>query len=183
MKWIKLFENFNIKYYRAVTSFIGNELEFIPNDYYECIGANNEPKYYYGVMAVSDIMEICGSKYIGGAVLGSLSMFINNHAKKLDGIYIYEIEEKPDKDISHWSLQDFEYLQEVRWRRPVKGIYIGKVILTDEQLGLIKLYYEYMSSIENEEEYDERFDKIVDLLENGQFQKILDSIQIKYSAN
>ena len=34
----------------------------------------------------------------------------------------------------------------------------------------------------DDEEYDERFDKIVDILENGQFQKMLDNIQVKNSA-
>ena len=130
MKWIKLFENFNIKYYRAVMSFIGNKFEFIPQDCYEGINDNNEPEYIFGEFHISEIPEVCGSKYIGGAVLGSISM-----DKKFNVIHIYEICQTPDKDISQWTSQDFKYLQEVRWRNPVKGIYIGSVSLTNEEFN------------------------------------------------
>jgi len=171
LKWIKLFENFSENYYRATNNFLGKETIFIPKDFYEAIDKNDNPIYKYDTFWMSNIPEICASKYIGGAVLGCLSMLININVNNINSINIYKIEEIPDKDISHWNIGDFRYIKEVRYRRPVNGYFVGEINLTNEQLELIKLYYEYISA----DEYDQKYD----LLENNKFQEMLNNIKIK----
>ena len=174
MKWLKLFENFSSKYYRAIGSHIGNDVLFIPEDYYEGVRDDNSPAYKYGSFWTSNIPEICASKYIGGAVLGASSML-----KTTNELFVYEIASAPTKDISHWTIGDFTYLQEVRYRSPVKGKFIGKVILSAEYLELFKLFYEYMGYVTSEgmEDYEPKFDKMIEMIESNEFQTLINQIK------
>lgn len=173
------FTNEQISYYRAESGFIGETSIFEPKGYYENIGDDDEPNINFGEHRISDTPEVCASKYIGGCVLGSYSM---NRTGKY---FIYEINEKPDKDISHWSNQDFQYLEEVRYRRTIKGKYIGEVILTNYQKKLFEILYKHfeLSSDESPEEMTEleyeEFDKYWNDIEDGKLEKELKKIKVK----
>jgi hypothetical protein len=171
-------------YYRAVGSYGGDEVEFNPEGYYEGIDDNDQPKYKYDTFWISNVGETAASKYIGGAVLGASSMFrTESKLKPQTKLYIYAINEKPDKDISHWNLQDFEYLQEVRYRRPVKGIYVGSVVIGEEMVNTFNLLYEVITAAEQEydedsEEYNRMVDFYQNMLETGKFQEYLNNIRV-----
>ena len=169
-------------YYRAVGKYLGDEIIFNPEGYYEGVDDNNQPKYKYDTFWISDIKETAASKYIGGAVLGASSMFRSSGAALSNSkLYIYAINEKPDKDISHWGLQDFEFLQEVRYRKPVRGIYVGSVTVTDEMAKLFDLFYKTISNqsdYDDSEEYDEIDNFYNNMIENRGFQKYLNNIKV-----
>ena len=188
MKFIKTFENHSNNYYRATPLYLGEETLFKPTNFYEGIKDDNSSAYKYGSFWTSTTPETCASKYIGGAVLGASSMF-REHSKFNEGekLFIYSINENPDKDISHWSLQDFEYLQEVRYRKDVTGHYTGYVILTKEMIELFNKFYEYLSHGEDEynefpeegtKEYED-FNKIINMIQHGTFQKYLNNIKLR----
>ena len=179
-------------FYRAMEKYMGNDILFEPNGYYEGIDKNNGPIYKYDTFWVSNTPETAASKYVGGAVLGLTSMFRYHHKLEVNKpIFIYAISEQPDKDISDWGLHDFEYLEEVRYRRPVSGKYIGKVMLTQELIDLFNIFYEVIGRTPNEfaddDDNDDEKDaiqyekeiKLVDMLEDGSFTKILKSIKPK----
>ena len=126
MKSFKEFLLENVKnesFFRAeISEKYEKEKIFIPSGYYEAIDKHGDPIFQYDTYWRSDIPETCASKEIIGCVLGASSM--SKFGKKLksgDKIQIYEIDEKPDVDISHWSGADFEYISEVRYRRTVTG--------------------------------------------------------------
>lgn len=161
----KLFENQNNKkYYRAESTFLGDEFTFEveKGDYYEKIGNNNEPLMYYGEWKISDTKEICASKIIGGAVLGAFSM------RHEDEYYIYEISEKPDKDISHWLSGDFHFIEEVRYRKDIHAKFIGKIKLNQYQIDLFTALYETFAAsfMESEEEWERINDEWGELLDD-----------------
>lgn len=117
----------NEKYYRAVIEFQGDSVIFEPKGYYESFDDEVNPEFLTGdVFAKSKTPEISASKTIGGALLGVWSML--NHYGSLNNnnkIYLYSINEKPNKDLSHIRMDDFEYIKEVRYKNPIKGNYIG----------------------------------------------------------
>ena len=75
------------KYYRAEDKYLGETFDFLIERgcYYEKIGKDNQPVFFFGEWKVSDIPEIAASKFVGGAVMGAFSM---RHAKKY---FIYAI--------------------------------------------------------------------------------------------
>ena len=119
------------KYYRAVEKYMGETIEFEPEGFYEAIDDEGNPIWKYDTFWVSDKPEIAASKSVGGALMGLYSMFMQ-HKKNPEVFYVYEINEKPDVDISHWEIGDFTHLKEVRFRRVVQGHYVGKVDITDD---------------------------------------------------
>lgn len=175
---MKTYESFNGEsYYRAETEFIEPSVVFEPNGYYEMIGANNKPVFMFDEHQISDTPELCASKFIGGCVMGSYSM---THSKEY---FIYEINEKPDKDISNWIGEDFDYLKEVRYRHKVTGNYIGKVMLTQYQQKLLEAFYAQfeIKDIDDDETLDEyhlKYDKLWDDIENDKLTKVLSSIKV-----
>lgn len=179
---LTLEEYSNQKYYHASGIYHGKTFEFTPQGFYEHIGEDNYPIYRYGEHIISEIPETSASKYIGGSLLGSFSTDRDNTKK-----YIYEIEDKPDKDISHWSGQDFAYLKEVRYRKTFVGKCIGYIILDTKILQIFTDFYDYQAHgcdeyaefpEEGTEDY-ERFDKIINMMEYGEFQKILNNLDKK----
>jgi hypothetical protein len=108
--------------------------------------------------------------------MGSYSM---NHSNTF---YIYEICEEPDKDISHWDGQDFGYLEEVRYRKPVTGKYIGKTILSNYLVFLFDVFYESQTIQDMDENEIEKFreenDSYLDDLDNGKLTKELKKIKV-----
>lgn len=138
------------KYYRVVDEFGGNEIEFQPEGNYEAVDNEGNPIIKYDTYMRSDVGEVAASKSIGGAVMGLYSMMVS-HGQKPNMFYVYEINDAPDVDISHWTSGDFGYLQEVRFRKPVKGTYRGKIQITDDVKKRLNAYYEIM----NLEPYDE----------------------------
>jgi hypothetical protein len=172
MRFIKTYETFNNStcYYRSEPKFLGESFKFVPDGYYEAIDDNNEPKLIFNEYRVSKIPEVCASKYIGGCVMGGFSM---NHTREY---FIYEICEKPEKDISHWSNDDFEYLEEVRYRHTVIGKYIGKVKLTEYQKKLFEIFYKHLN-YQYDAGVDEVFDKYWSDIENGKLDKELKKIK------
>lgn len=179
MRNLKTYENFKRDvFYRAEPEFLGNDIDFKPEGYYEAISDNNSPIFAFDEHRVSDIPELCASKIIGGCVMGSFSM---THS---DEYYIYQIDDEPDKDISHWAGEDFEYLEEVRYRHPVKGIYIGKVTLSDYQKNLFESFYKLFEykEIDDEgesEEWNEKYGKYWDDIEDGKLSKEIKNIKTK----
>ena len=178
-------QSMHFPYYRATDEFLGEKVLFEPKGYYEGIDDRGDPIYKYDTFWVSDTPEVAASKYVGGAVLGASSMFrVGEKLTPNSILYIYGINQKPDVDISHWRLQDFEYLEEVRYRTPVDGIYLGKVILRTDMVKIIDSFYELMSfdeyqyeiPEEDSEEYKELF-KVNEMIENGTFDRMLKNIK------
>lgn len=150
----------NEKYYRVVEKNMGKTIEFEPEGFYEAIDDNGNPIYHYDTFWQSEIPEVAASKTIGGAVMGLYSMFMSN-GKNPSIFYIYEINEKPDVDISHWDMGDFYHLKEVRYRRPVRGTYKGKVTITDDMKKRLNAFYE-MNNLEAYDEPDEETREVFD---------------------
>jgi hypothetical protein len=159
------------KYYRAVSKYMGEEVEFEPNGYYEAIGDDGYPIMKYDTFWMSKTPEIAASKSIGGAVMGIYSM-MKHHNSIEKYTYIYEINEKPDVDISHWTYGDFEYLEEVRYRKPVKGKYFGKVAISDDMKKKFDAFYELQSL----EAYDEPDDETLEIAQNTDYNKYLKDV-------
>lgn len=177
------------QYFRAESGFIGDDVLFEPQGFYEAISDDeyNAPIYKYDTFWISKTPEVAASKIVGGAVLGASSMLI--HHKKLKPntfIYIYQLAGIPDKDISHWDIQDFAHLQEVRYRKPVAGKYIGRVQLTKNIVSLFNTFYEIMarqdsSYWESQDDIDTEENpeiiRVSDMINDGSFDKFLNSIK------
>lgn len=166
--------NTNIVYYRCLPEYIGKTILFEPRNYFEHINDEGNPVYNYGEYVRSGIKEISASKYIGGSVMGSFSM---NRTTKT--FYIYTINEKPDVDISHWNIDDFEYLQEVRYRKPVEGVFIGTVHLSDYLIKIFDMFYEYATSDGSDYEdytYEEQ-QIILNIFQNGMLHQELKNLK------
>jgi len=125
------------KYYRAILENLGYEVRFDPTGHFEKIDSSGKPVTQGIFPRRSDIPELCAAKYLGGAIWGLCShaiideeiFDIHGHIEK---IFIYEINEKPDLDLSNSNYFDFSIIEEVRYRRPVSGKFIGIYILTEE---------------------------------------------------
>ena len=156
------------RYYRATLKYLGKVVIFKPNGYYEEIDDDGRPSYMNDTLLHrSNIRELCASKYIGGAVLGLYSMMRYNNINNNDTIAIYEINEKPDKDISNWSVEDFEYIKEVRYRKDVKGTFLKKIKITKDMKKHFNILYEILSAadfgggwIEDEDEYEKNMEVV-----------------------
>lgn len=177
MRILKTYEEFENKiYYRAEPEFLGEVVDFKPEGYYEAVGKDNSPIFAFDEHRVSNIPELCASKIVGGCVMGSFSMTRSNE------YFIYQIDEEPDVDISHWSGEDFEYLEEVRYRHPVKGKYIGKVVLTNYEKELMEAFYKLFEykEIDDEDEMDEwneKYGKYWDEIENGILSEVIRNLK------
>jgi hypothetical protein len=162
MKYLKLFENFgSAKFFRAEPVFKGDAITIEPDGYYEAIDEDGDPEMEYGEFSESEIAEVCAANYIGGAVLGSYSM--NRDAKTF---YIYETDQQPDVDITHWTDGDFEFIGEVRYRDSVSFKFVKKVTLTPEQNDMFMALYERLEDYEGESESDFDVDDLHSLLKN-----------------
>lgn len=136
-------QHLNQNYFRAVTEFIGDKVIFKPMGYYEAFDDEGNPEFHTGdVFASSEIPELSASKTIGGALLGVWSMLNHHDSLNENKIYVYSINQKPDKDLSHIRADDFEYIKEVRYKNPVKGNYIGYFIFNNEFHEKAKNFYE-----------------------------------------
>lgn len=155
---IDKFKNWNQNsYYRATTKFIGNNPTFKPKNYYEKFDDQGNPILNYGEFVRSDTPEISASKTIGGAILGVSSMInTNNDWNNSNKIYIYSINQKPNKDLSHVRMDDFEYIKEVRYSKEVKGTYIGYLKINDDFIKNIKNFYLRFNLDDFEELTDEQ---------------------------
>lgn len=123
-------ENLNQSFYRATTTKDSDIVLFEPKGYYEAMDDDGNPITTHGdIFSRSKIPEVAASKSVGGAVLGAWSM-LRHHSKLLPNtkVYIYKIKQKPDKDLSHIRRDDFEWLQEVRYKTAVEGTYIGTFV-------------------------------------------------------
>ena len=158
----------NEKYYRVVEKNMGKTIEFEPEGFYEAIDDNGDPIYRYDTFWESDIPEVAASKTIGGAVMGLFSMFMSN-GRNPSVFYVYEITEKPDVDISHWEMGDFYHLKEVRYRRPVRGKYIGKLTITDDMKIRLNAFYE----MNNLEAYDEPDEETAEIFQDTDYDQYL----------
>ena len=168
-------EHSNQKYYRAVTEFKGGDVIFEPRGYYESFDDEGNPQFHVGdVIARSKTPEISASKTIGGALLGVWSML--NHHSSLNNnnkIYLYLINEKPNKDLSHVRMDDFEYIKEVRYNNPVKGNYIGYFVFDNEFNKNANNFYERL----NDEPWVEYTEEQVEMWED--FERFISVISEK----
>lgn len=128
-------------YFRAVPKYLGKTTTFVPNGYYEAIGTDECPVMLYGEHKESDIAEVCASKTVAGALQGAYSALLNLGGKAPDYAHVYKIMEEPNVDISWWTMRDFGILREVRYRRPVQGIYIGRHNYSRGQIGRYRRFY------------------------------------------
>lgn len=129
--------------FRAVNEYLGNTVVFEPKGYYERFDDDGNPEFHSGdVFARSDTPELAASKIVGGAILGLWSMFNNNGLIKDNAkIFIYEIKEKPQKDLSRVRIDDFEYLKEVRYNKPVIGHYVGYFVFDKKFNEAAEIFY------------------------------------------
>lgn len=162
----------NQKYYRVVEKNIGKNVKFEPNGYYEAIDADGYPIMKYDIFKLSDVEEVAASKSVGGAVMGLYSMF-RYHGKSPNIFYVYEINESPDVDISHWDYGDFAFLQEVRYRRPVKGKYIGKIVITDDLKKRLDAFY----NLQGLDPYDEPDEESLDIVQDTNYDELLANVK------
>ena len=118
----------NKNYYRAVTEDLGLQTTFVPQNRYEAFDNMGNPitRGASDIFMLSDKLEISASKSVGGAILGLWSMFNSNGLNPIGKkVYIYAIDKKPYLDLSHVRMADFEYLQEVRYDKPISAKRIG----------------------------------------------------------
>jgi len=95
----------------------------------------NEPPVFYR----STEKVLCFSKTPGGAIIGSVTgerAFIGGDR------CICETHGKPDIDISHVTVGDFEVLEEVRFKRPVKTKALGMFSVDQKMLKEIEAAYD-----------------------------------------
>ena len=167
------FQIYNQKYYRIITNFKGDSVVFEPKGYYEATDDEGNPMMHTGdVWSRSTTPEITASKTIGGAVLGLWSMGHSQGSKIKTG-FAYEINETPQKDLSGLSIDDFEWLKEVRYTKPVKGIYIGKFTYTEQFNKSATNFYERL----NQDPYDE--DTEIDVEDWDTFERYILTINKK----
>lgn len=120
-------------YYRAVREYKGEKVIFEPKGYYEATDEQGNIVYHTGdVIAKSNVPEIAASKTVGGAVLGLWSMLKHHSGVEGEKAHVYQISDEPNKDLSGWSSEDFPWLKEVRYSKPVEGIYVGRFGYDDE---------------------------------------------------
>lgn len=164
----------NTSYYRCLPTFGGEKIIFEPKGYYEVVNDDGTAIMRYGEYVRSKVKELSASKYIGGSIMGSYSMNRNTRT-----YYIYKINEKPDVDISHWTSGDFEFLQEVRYRRPVEGSYIGYIYLSDYLFKAFDTFHEYISpdDVYGKEYTEEQNRLIEDIFYNGKFMQVLKNLK------
>jgi hypothetical protein len=139
-------DNEKLSYFRATRSFLGPNPIMNPTGHFEAVDADGYPiytKYDNGFM-ISNTPETCASKYIGGAILGAYSM-IRHQSHDVSTIYLYKIETKPDVDVSWWTAQDFKWLEEVRYRKPVQAKYVGSYTYTPQDREKFNSLYELLS--------------------------------------
>ena len=167
------------KYYRAVFKYLGKNILFTPNKQH---GENIDDEGYFisfgsGGAGHSEKKELSASKYVGGAVYGAVTM--NRGVIQNLKYFIYEINEEPDIEIKVDPMNDvnmdFEYIQEVRYYKPVKGTYLGKVFVSEDTQELFGRAVMIMTSNETEDEEDER---ILKMLDNGRFGNLLKKIRV-----
>ena len=164
------------KYYRAVFTDFGEVTTFHPCGYYEAVGKHNEPLLRLNDEPIlSDVMELCASKTSVGALICAISSEASmGDVREGDVVYIYEIDEEPCCDISHWSIKDFQELQEVRYRKAVSGVHKYTVKITNELTKLFSDYYGYHSFVwqmekSEEAKLPESFKYIEKLIEQDKF--------------
>jgi len=152
---------------------------FIPSGYYEKVGKNDNPVFFADEYAESGIAETAASKNPIGAILGTSSMSkFGKRLKAGDKIQVYEINEKPDVDISHWLGADFGDIQEVRYRKNTSGQHKVEIILSESAVKLINDYYD-IKAFEEESKYDEKIKypkyakNTQKLIDNDTFNKVL----------
>lgn len=154
-------------YYRVVTDYWGDEVEFIPKDSYESVD------YVNGELVEVDykIKEVCFSKKIESCFL-AISMFLKENTL----YYIYRTDYTPCIDFSDSSIGDFKANREVRFRKPVKAVLIGVYDMQEEFFIAIKDLY-------NNCAYGEYFDNdfALDILDNH-YGKIYSDIKYKTEA-
>lgn len=120
-------------YYRVVSDYLGEEIEFKPEHSYESID------YVNGELIEVDykIKEVCFSKKIESCFF-AISMFL----KEGRDYYIYRTHHKPDIDLSMCSIGDFKANKEVRFRKPIRAFYIGKFNVHENFYNaIINLYH------------------------------------------
>ena len=157
------------EYYRAVTEFKTNSVIFKPKGYYESFDDDGNPEFLVDdIYLTSNIPEVSASKTVGGALLGVWSM-LHHHGNlnKNNKIYIYSIKQKPDKDLSHIRSGDFEWLKEVRYKKPVEGQYVGYFIFDKNFNDSAENFYERFTSdpwdeyTEEQVEWYDEFEKYI----------------------
>src|SRR5690606_15692508 len=169
--------------YRAVENNAGKTVKFKPQGFYEAIDDEGNPVIKYDTHWISDKPEVAASHSVGGAVLGLYSMF-RQHGKSPNIFYIYGINEEPDVDISHWDMGDFALLQEVRYRRPVRGKYVGKVTITDELKEKLNAYYEMISGDEYDTPiYDPEYERQMKIAQNTDYDELVDNMKSMVHEN
>lgn len=145
------------RYYRAVKEYIGDVVVFKPlGKYPERVHKNGKELSVdeqlvkvRGKFEQKKVGETAASKTISGAIFGAYSMLAHDkkYADSERKISIYAIEDKPDVDMSWWKKNDFSLLQEVRYRRPVKGIFLGEYVYTDEDVKKFNAYLNQLSKL------------------------------------
>jgi hypothetical protein len=155
------------KYYRASSAYLGDKTVIEPSGLYEAIDKEGYPieEKYGGGYHASDVLETAASKHKQGAILGGYSM-VRYAGKPLKTTYLYEIEDKPDVDISWWDEADFAHLGEVRYRKPVQAKFIGTYTYTAKDKDKFNALYRLLDEenpIENEKTYKRLKGKVVNI--------------------
>lgn len=155
------------KYYRASSAYLGDKTVIEPSGLYEAIDNEGYPieEKYGGGYHASNILETAASKHKQGAILGAYSMLRYNR-KPTKTAYLYEIDDKPDVDISWWDEADFAHLGEVRYRKPVQAKFVGTYTYTPKDREKFNALYRLLDEenpIENEKTYKRLKGKVANI--------------------
>ena len=128
----------NKQVFHASLDNLGKQVDFDSGGRYEKINKNGTPVQQTINMEhigweISDTPQLCASKSAAGAALAKMQHTTRNEPKHdYDDItiYLYEINQSPDVDISNAVTGDFSFLEEVRYNNPADDPIHGELAHT-----------------------------------------------------
>lgn len=134
-------------YYRIVSSYLGEQTEFIPKYSYEQIEFEN------GVYRLIEnrkekIKEVCFAKTVVGCLF-AINMFL-----KEGEYFIYQTTEAPSIDLSISGIGDFPTIGEVRYREKVESNYFGKIDVSPYLIHCLQSTYDMCCYGEDKFDYE-----------------------------
>jgi len=136
---------FKMRCYHSTKDFLGQKYEFIPKSILH--EADRDGKLVYKVYSdmafftKSNEPVLCCAKIKAGSIVGAITAPDGNFY--IGPLFIYRINDEPDVDLSNANFEDFRYIKEVRFKRPVLGYFIQKFIVTEEITNYVLDCYPY----------------------------------------
>jgi hypothetical protein len=122
-------------YFVASAVDLGKSVEFVPDTAYELVEDGVLVRDEGGEVLRSLSAETRAFKSMAGAVLGALTS-MERHPGTTPKVWLYEVWDEPDEDVSGCRERDFRWTEEVRYARPVSGTRCGTLLLGDAAAGV-----------------------------------------------